>query len=568
MSTPSKVIAARWRVLGRTKSNLIEHLCELRGLTPNNLEPDFSTQLHDPLLLPDMKIAVDLVKDAVAKKWPVVIFGDYDADGTPAAALLSMVMDRLGVRHQVILPTRTEGYGLSLDVVENLPAETKLLITVDTGITNIDEITLAKKKGLKVIVLDHHLPKSKGDGGLPPADAVVDPFVPGSAYPFPYLCGCALAYKLTEALSVHFPAALNESFKKWLLDLVAISTVADMMPITGENRVLVHYGLKVLKKTRRPGLQALLTAAGIAAEKVTAGTLGFTIGPRLNASGRLHDNRPAFELLVTRDPDQAAGLAEVIEANNRERQALVEKVMADAEEQLFRQNSISDRCLVVVGRDWPAGVLGLVAGKFANKHLRPTIVLSEHGGQLSGSSRSSGDYSIIEGLDSQQALLSRYGGHRQAAGLGLAKGNLSKFVDGIKAHATERISAADLVPSYIADGFLETTEASLDTAELISKMGPFGQENATPLLIWRGVTLGPPRLIGASGDHCKWSIAGGGGNIDVIGFGMGNRETFSGPVDLLGHLEVNEWRESVKPQLRLVDFRPAGMEIEETNAKA
>lgn len=550
----------------RLADDLIDHLCAVRGLDRTTLEPNFLTQLHDPYLLPDMEAAVTLVGQAANEKWPVVIFGDYDADGTPAAALLSMVMERLGIEHEVILPTRSEGYGLSIATIESLPARMKLLITVDTGITNIEEIALAKKNGLRVIVLDHHLPKSDADGGLPPADAIVDPFVPGNKYPFPNLCGCALAYKLTEALSRDFPHQLNESFKKWLLDLVAISTVADMMVMKGENRVLVHYGLQVLKKTRRPGLQALLTAAGITPDKLTTGTLGYTIGPRLNASGRLGDNRPAFDLLVSRDPSAAAELAELIEANNRERQQIVETVLAEAEKQLFKQNETSDRCYVIVGQKWPSGVLGLVAGKFTAKYLRPVIVLSEHDGLLSGSSRSTGKYSIIDGLNSQKDHLARFGGHRQAAGLGLSKKNQIKFVDGIKQHAAENISEADLISTYVADSFLEQSELSMKTAELIASIGPFGHENQPPLLIVRSIDLGASRSLGATGDHRKWQTNVNGQPLEVIGFGMGKRSQIDGPADLLGYLEVNRWRDRVTAQFRLVDIRPSGIQIEVVNA--
>ncbi len=566
MPTPSNLQVARWRVLNRTAPDLLNHLCLQRGLDPTNLVPDFTAHLHDPYLLPDMEKAVDLVVEAKVEQWPVVIFGDYDADGTPASALLSMVMERLGIEHQVLLPTRSEGYGLRPETIAKLPASTKLLITVDTGISSVEEVALAQKRGMKVIILDHHLPKSLKDGGLPPAEAVVDPFVAHSQYPFAHLCGCALAYKLTEALANKFPVELNEAFRKWLLDLVAISTVADMMPISGENRVLVHYGLQVLRKTRRPGLQAMLSAAGLTPDKLTTSSLGFTIGPRLNASGRLDDNRPAFDLLMSRNSTEAAELASIIENNNRERQAIVERVMAEAEKELFKQNSRTDRCFVIVGSNWPAGVLGLVAGKLTGNYLRPSIVLSGEK-QLSGSSRSTDRYSIIDGLTAQEKLLSRYGGHRQAAGLSLPKENLSKFVDGIKAHAEQNLTELDLVPTYTADSILEPNEASLAVAEKINQLGPFGYSNAAPLFLLRDITLGSGRLLGASGDHSKWRARVGGNQIDAIGFGMGKRPQPEGPVDLLAYLESNQWQGRVSLQLRLVDFRPAGGEVEFVDAQ-
>ncbi|MEX2361595.1 MAG: DHH family phosphoesterase, partial [Patescibacteria group bacterium] len=225
-----------WKLYDRKETDLISHLCRIRAIDPKALEPDFTEHLHNPNLLPDMAIARALLREAVEKKWSVTIFGDYDADGTPAAAVLAMTCERLGLTHQVILPTRKTGYGINMETIEGIKDSCQLLITVDTGITAIEEVALAKKYAIKVIIIDHHLPKSI----IPNADAVIDPFVPSSKYPFKYLCGCALAYKLVVALQEDFPQQITVGFSKWLLDLVAISTVADMMPIVGENRVLVH----------------------------------------------------------------------------------------------------------------------------------------------------------------------------------------------------------------------------------------------------------------------------------------------------------------------------------------
>lgn len=286
-------LPTRWCVHVRRQPKLLDHLCDLRGIADSDLSPDYARHLHDPMLLPDMDNACDLIEQAVAGKWHVTIFGDYDADGTPASAILSLMLDQIGLEHEVVLPTRLTGYGLRLEQVKEIATRSKLLITVDTGVTSVAEIALAKELGLKVIILDHHLPLDE----LPPADAIVDPHRIDSQYPFSHLCGCALAYKFVVALGNKFPA-LAERFSKWLLDLVAVSTVADMMPLTGENRVLVHYGLLVLRQNRRPGMQALLAAASVDVKALTAGTLGFTVGPRLNAAGRLGDNMPAYELLT------------------------------------------------------------------------------------------------------------------------------------------------------------------------------------------------------------------------------------------------------------------------------
>lgn len=546
-------VPSKWIIAERQSDNLLEHLCLLRGLNVQNLEPNYATQLHDPYLLPDMAKAVELIQQAKKEQWPTVIFGDYDADGTPAAAVLATACKRLDIPFTVVLPTRAEGYGLSRTAVEKLPAATKLLITVDTGVTAVDEIALAKEKGMRVIVLDHHLPKET----LPSADALIDPFVPDSQYPFTGLCGCALAYKLVVALGKVFPNEITEAFQKWLLDLVAISTVADMMPLVDENRTLVYYGLQVLRHNRRPGVRALLEQAGLAPESISAGNLGYSIGPRLNAAGRLGDNRPAYELLVAEAYPEAEKWATEIEKANWKRQQLVDSVLTSVEEVVFAQNSPDDRLLVVIGEDWPSGVLGLAAGKLANKYFRPSIVLSKKGGLLTGSARSTGNYSIVDGLTSQEKLLDRFGGHAQAAGLGLEADNAEQFIAGLKAHALQHIAAEDLVPTYAVDGILRPNELVLETAETLEKLQPFGLQNSQPLFVIEGLTLGEPKALGAKGEHLKFKAKKGAAQLDVIGFGIAKRfaENPAPTADVLGYLEKNTWQNRSTLQLRLVDWR-------------
>lgn len=546
-------MSAKWLIAERRSDDLLEHLCLLRGLDVNNLEPNYQTQLHDPYLLPDMAKAVELMKRAKKEKWPTVIFGDYDADGTPASAVLATICKRLDIPFEVVLPTRAEGYGLTKTAIEKLPKDTKLLITVDTGVTAIGEIALAKKKGLAVIVLDHHLPKDK----LPPADALVDPFVSGSQYPFTGLCGCALAYKLAVALSKAFPDEITEAFQKWLLDLVAISTVADMMPLIDENRTLVYYGLEVLRRNRRPGVRALLEQAALQAETLSAGNLGYAIGPRLNAAGRMGDNRPAYELLVTESYPEAEKWAKEIEKANWKRQQLVEKVLEEIEQIVFAQNDKDDRLLVVVGEDWPSGVLGLAAGKLTGKYFRPAIVLTKKGQSVSGSARSTGEYSIVDGLTSQEELLERFGGHNQAAGLSLSFSNLAKFSEGLKAHAATQLELEDLVPTYNVDGILRSNEVGLLTTEKLEKLQPFGLQNGQPLFVVEGVMLGEPRALGIKGEHLKFKAKKDAIDFDVIGFGIAKRfnENPVQTASLLGYLEKNTWNNRSTLQLRLVDWR-------------
>jgi single-stranded-DNA-specific exonuclease len=553
---------ARWQVLSRKHDNLFEHLCLSRGVVSEDLIFDYEKNLHDPFLLPDMETACKLVGDAKRLGWHVTIFGDYDADGTPASALLSIALKRLDIPHSVILPTRKEGYGIKKTHIEKISERSQLLITVDTGISAIEETKLAKEKGMKVIILDHHLPKEI----LPDADAVIDPFIEGSTYPFKGLCGCALAYKLVEALAKYFPNEFSEGFRKWLLDLVAVSTVADMMPITGENRALVYYGLQVLKKNRRLGLKHLLLQAQVEPSTLSASTLGFVIGPRLNASGRLSDNRPVLELLLSENPSEAEALALQLEQANKERQKLVKETIELAKGELFSQNSPDDFVYVVVGEDWPAGVLGLVAGKLAAHHFRPVIVANKVNGIITGSARSIGDYSIVEGLTSQEKLLRTFGGHRQAAGLSLEERVMDDFRMGLKNHAKQFLTEEQLVPTFRADAVLGEEDLSQLSIEQYEKFQPFGIENPQPIFIVKDVVLDSPRFMGASKDHVKWAARKGGKSVDAIGFGMASR--LSGgealeSADLLGYLELNTWNGKSSLQMRLLDFAPSGKHIEE-----
>lgn len=549
----------RWRVHARQHDDLVKHLCAVRGLTEADLLLDFNN-LHDPNLLPGMKAARALIKKAVQEKWFVTIFGDYDADGTPASAVLATVMERLGLKYNVVIPTRADGYGLKMKDVEAAAKTSKLLITVDTGIAAIEEIKLAKKLGLAVIILDHHLPKTE----LPPADAVVDPYLPGSVYPFNYLCGCALAYKLTEALAADFPKELTEGFRKWLLDLVAISTVADMMVMKGENRLLVHYGLQVLRKTQRLGLKALLNVAALDPTKLTAENLGYVLGPRLNASGRMGDNYPAFELLMAKTAEEAAEKATAINQFNTERQGVMEAATAEAEKALFEQNNLDDRVFIIAGDAWPAGVIGLTAGKLSYRHNRPVVVLTGAGDTLTGSARSIGDYSIIDGLDSAVKHLISHGGHQQAAGLKLKKSDLPKFVDSLKKHAKANISADDLVPVLTADAVLAPAEISLTTAQALEKLEPFGHENPSPKFIIESAELNSPRTMGKDGKHLKWQAKLAGRDLEVVGFGMAKRfaEMPQPIAHLFGQLEQNHWNGTTRLQFKLADYQPVDHKIE------
>lgn len=561
MSITTNSRAARWKIRQRQHELLIDHLCAVRSIAPEELEFDFERSSHDPKLLPDMDKACWLFEEAVTKKWKIGIFGDYDADGTPGAALLVLLCRRFGLEHCAVLPTRETGYGLRAEDVRRFAEDCQLLITVDTGITAVAEIKLAVELGLKVIVLDHHLPAEE----LPVATALVDPYIDGSRYPFSHLCGCAVAYKFITALSHAYPEKITEAFRKWLLDLVAISTVSDMMVMRGENRMLVHFGLKVLQKNKRIGLRALLRGAGLEPDQITAETIGYGIGPRLNAFGRLGDNTIVLDLLLTDDERTAEVLASKIEQANRERQQLVEELAKEIDRVLFVQNKRDDPFFVVSGEDWPTGILGLAAGRVSAAYNRPAVVLAKVDDQFVGSGRSPETYSLIDGLTAQKKFLKRFGGHRTAAGLSVHAGKLEQFISGLKAHAALLLSAEDMVPIHVADAELSEAELSLATARQIRKLEPFGFQNPPPLFLIRNVTLSSVRYIGRQNNHLKATASSGAARFDVIGFNLAKQHGLHNEpklVDCLGCLEENVWNGRRTLQLRVVDCHPAGKPVE------
>ncbi len=552
---------ARWHLYRRSDSSLLEHLCRIRGFQPDMIKPSFTEHLHDPELLPDIAEARRLIATAVKKGWRCLIFGDYDADGTPAAAILSLAFDRIGLQHEVVLPTRETGYGLRSQDIPAFAKRAQLLITVDTGITSVKEITLAKELGMKVVILDHHLPKSE----LPPADAVVDPFIERSTYPFRDLCGAALAYKLVLALRSDFPNQLGEGFCKWLIEIVAIATVADMMPLVGENRVIVHFGLQTLAKTRRPGLISLMNVAGINPEALSASTLGYAIGPRFNASGRLADNRPVFELLKTASMDEALTIAQGLEQANRRRQDLVAKVLEDATKQLWQQNNPDDRVIILSGVDWPSGVLGLVAGKIVQETSRPAIVLTKTADGYSGSARSIDRFSMIDALEQTKKHLVRFGGHRLAAGLAVNDRHLEQFVKDIKKHAKTALAKDDLRPIIEIDAELRGDDISNETIRQVDQLAPFGYKNSQPLFLIKNLDLSRPVVMGSSKNHLKWRLDIDAKPLEVVAFGLAGR-FLANPAekaDIVGVLEQNLWNGSSRLQVKLKDYRPTGLAIDQ-----
>ena len=522
------------------------------------LYPDYSQDVHDPYLFSQMKPAIDRIYQAVEKKEKVVIYGDYDADGVCGSAILSKTFKKLGLSADVYLPSRElEGYGLNEKAIKDLAkSKTNLIITVDCGISNVIEIALANSLGLDVIITDHHhAPIEK-----PKALAIIHPGL-DQGYPFKNLAGGGVAFKLAQAL-IHdlrslIPKQDKESFEKWLLDLVAVSTVADMVPLVGENRTLVKHGLMVLSKTRNLGLQKLIEVSGINKERVDNYSIGWQIAPRINAAGRMEHANSAFKLLTTENIEEAITIAHSLNKNNLARQALTEKLISES---LIQLGEIGERqpVLFVQGQDWPAGVIGLVASKLTNKFARPSIVLSSSADKFIASGRSIQEFNLIEALDEFKNYLERYGGHSGAAGFTISQNQLTVFKRKFIAYGAKKLAQAVFLPKINIDAELKLSNTNWQLIESLLKFEPFGQENSIPRFLIRNLTVMSVDPVGNESQHLRLMVKEDNLQRKVICFGFGEAAAVLNPedkIDIVCEVGVNEWNGNKEIQLSLVDFK-------------
>lgn len=443
------------------------------------------SDLHDPFLLKDLRLAVERLREAVRKREPILLYGDYDADGTTAVVLLKTAIQLAGgdVRHHV--PNRLkEGYGMRGEVIEQAAADgVGLLISLDTGIRAVEAVREATRLGVDVIITDHHLPEAE----LPPALAVLNPNRRDDTYPDKNLCGAGVAFKLAQALlgELGWPEEKLRRMTASLLKLVAIGTVADVVPLTGENRIFVKHGLQGLGTLRNPGLRALFAVAGFAEGEVpTSGQIAFRIAPRLNAAGRMADANDVIELLLTEDADRARELAAQLQALNQERQQTESEIIQRILEECSRV-PVDDHqaALVVSGAGWHRGVVGIVASRLVERFHRPVIVLSEDAeeGLAQGSGRSAAKFHLLEALESMPDLFTRFGGHRQAVGVSLPIGKVDEFRARLNEYAAARLDSADFRAHIELDAALELREATDQSVAEILTLAPFGAGNPAPL---------------------------------------------------------------------------------------
>ena len=512
----------------------------------------------DPFQLTGMQTAVDRIRFALEQNEPIAIYGDYDVDGVTATALLVQALEGLGANVRGYIPNRfEEGYGLNKDALDSLKADgVKLVITVDCGIRSPDEALHARTIGLDLIISDHHHP----DGlNLPPALAVINPKQHGDPYPDKDLAGVGIAYKIAEALFKSHPSSSYNL--QSLQDLVALGTVADLAPLVGENRSLVRKGLKQIRETKRQGLFSLAGVADMKIDKVTAGNIGFSLGPRLNAAGRLKEALAAFELLTTKDVFRAGELAQVLDMQNRERQRITRDMQKRAEEIAIGEDPDA-YLLFAAQEDFNSGVVGLAASRLTETYYRPAIVASKGEEETRGSCRSIPEFHITDALDKCADLLVRHGGHAAAAGFTVRNENLSELVSRLKTIAADQLSNEDLRPTVTAEAQVSLTEMRADLFEKCLKyLEPTGYGNREAAFVARNVKVKSSRTVGADAKHLKLSLEDENHFIhDAIGFRLGEWHKKMPPhVDILFTYEVNEYNGRIGYQLNLKDLKPTGM---------
>ncbi len=550
-----------------TELPLLRRLLHTRGVANDVaartwLEPDYGRDLHDPFLLTDMVVATERLQRALAIGEKIAIFGDYDADGVLATAVLAEAWRQLGGSEpEIYIPDRhEEQYGLSETVIRRLAAQgIKLLVTVDCGISNETEVRLANALGLEVIVTDHHLPPPV----LPSALAVINPKREGDRYPEKMLCGAGVAFKLVQALAMsRLNLDIKEGWEKWLLDLVAVATVADMVPITGENRALVHFGLKVLRQTRRPGLRALIRELRLPFSAISEDDIGFMIGPRLNSASRMSHGSEAYRLVTTLDESEGAALAAHLMAKNQERRDLVSVIL---EALNGYAATMGDRPVLVAGdATWSLGVLGLTANRVVEKIGRTTFLWGKNGqGLVRGSCRSAGEVNVVELMRAAggREFFTDFGGHRLAGGFSLPAERLPELAPRLnEAHAKlEPLPATDDV--VLADAELFPPDITWTFYDQVARLAPYGLDNPKPIFWLPRLTIARVRVFGREQAHLGLEFAG--FPVEAIRFFAGQNEFASvrlamgERIDLLANLEKSFFRSRPELRLRIVDLRPA-----------
>lgn len=521
------------------------------------LSPSFA-RMPDPGLMRDMDRAVDRLCLARNRGEQVCVYGDYDVDGITGTALLVSFLRRVGIRCEYFIPNRfDDGYGLSRDALDRIVAQgATLIVSVDCGITAVAEARHCRDQGVDLIIVDHHAPKED----LPQACAVLNPLRSDCSYPCKILAGVGVAFNLLVALRSSlrregcFADTSEPDIREWL-DLVALGTIADVVPLREENRTYVAHGLRRLSATPRPGIRALMRCAGITGT-VSAGQVGFRLAPRLNAAGRMESAVPGVDLLLTGDDALATILAEELSAANAERQAVEQRILEEAITMVEQEGTYPARRSIVLASDqWHQGVIGIVASRLVERYHRPTILIACDGeGQGKGSGRSIPGFHLLDAIRVAGVHLDRFGGHRYAAGIGLASDRSAAFAQAFEAEASRQLAESDLQPVLSIDAQIDVDNLTPELVAELKQLEPLGAGNPEPLLLLTGVTVVSQRIVGDK--HLKLQLRKQGRTFDAIGFGLGGR-TIDSRIDVVCYPEMNVWNGSATLQLKLKDIRPA-----------
>ncbi len=542
-------------------------------------------ELHDPALMSDMDIATDRVRGAIERGESIAIYGDYDVDGTTSTAMLTMFLRSLGATVAFHIPNRfTEGYGLTAISLDRLFATKKpdLLIAIDCGITAIDAVAYARAQGVEVIICDHHEPTDT----LPDANAILNPIKPGCNYPYKNLCGCGVGFKLIQSIAASY-GKVEMAYE--YLDFVALASSADIVSLIGENRILVHYGLKLINESPRPGVKALIQGSGHSLNKITTTQIVFGLAPRINAAGRLGEGSRSVELLMAKGVDEANHIANILEEENMNRRRIDEGAFNEAfalvDQTLNRE---LDRIIVLHNPDWHAGIIGIVASRLVEKYHLPVVLMTTIDGVAKGSARSINGFDIHSALKHCEALLVTFGGHKYAAGVSMLPDMVDEFRIAINKVANKMVSDTMLERELTVDAAIDLSELTPKYFAVIRQLAPFGPDNMRPLFYSKGLqSVGFPRIVGKAVPHLKCSIRPsqridvahlkingqtapnniplciGGAAIDAIGFGLGDRieDLTNGTgklrddIEMIYALDENDFNGKVTPQLVIKDFR-------------
>jgi single-stranded-DNA-specific exonuclease len=554
------VVKALATVLGVSES-LATLMVQRSITTPEEAHAFFNPSLdylHDPFLMKDMNIAVDRLSTAIKKNEKILVYGDYDVDGTTAVALVYSFLKEQYSNVEYYIPDRyKEGYGVSIQgidfAVEN---KCKLIITLDCGIKAVEKIRYAKTKGLEVIICDHHFPGEK----IPEALAVLDPKQPGCSYPYKELSGCGVGFKLVHAYSrIHgIPFSKIANY----LDLVAVSIASDIVPITGENRVLAYFGLKQLNESPQTGLREIIREAEVC-RALTVEDIVFKLGPRINAAGRMETGSRAVELLISNDTTLATGISKEINTYNNERRN-VDRVITTEAMRMISENyrNTNAKTTVLFNPSWKKGVIGIVASRLIETYYRPTVILTESNGFATGSARSVQGYDLYQAIEACSDLLESFGGHMFAAGLTLKKENIQPFMERFENYVNSTITEEQLLPRVLIDTELSFSEINEQFFNVMSQFQPFGPGNMSPVFVSRNVTdSGTGRMVGANGEHLKLDLcqeSSGTKTISAIAFNQANHFEYirnGKPFDICYSLEMNEFRGNRNLQLNIRDIK-------------